>query len=82
MTFATPKSITVIASSSPTITLAGLMSRWMIGPRCGVGVWLSSSASNTPAHSRHARRQSIGISSRSSRSVRPATISVAMYNPR
>ncbi len=72
---AMPKSITLTSPFGVNMTLAGLMSRWMMPAR-----WLYSSASSTSAVISSARSGRIRRPSRStSRRVRPSTYSITMY---
>jgi hypothetical protein len=72
---AMPKSITFTSPFGVSITLAGLMSRWMMPAR-----WLYSKASRTSAAISSARSGRIRRPSRStSRRVRPSTYSITMY---
>ena len=69
-----PKSITFTVPAGVSITLAGLMSRWMIPAR-----WLYDNASSTPAVNSSARAGTILRPSRStSRRVTPSTSSITM----
>jgi hypothetical protein len=75
MARAMPKSMTLISPASVTMTLPGLMSRWMIPPR-----WLYCRASSTPTVMRMASSMSSGDDSwRICLMVRPCTCSMTMY---